>query len=322
MLRPVQEQFRDRAPAALLVGLDDPDDAAVWQVDDRRALVVTTDFFTPVLDDPYDYGAVAAANSLSDAYAMGARPFLALNIAGLPPKLPPEAAQAIFRGGAAKAAEAGVFIAGGHTIQDEEPKYGLVVLAWADPQRLLTKTAVQPGDALVLTKPLGIGCITTALKRQKARADDVALATRWMLRLNRAAMEAALEAGVRAATDVTGFSLLGHAWEMAVASGVGLRLRWDAIPVLPPAREYAHTLFSFAGGAFDNREYFGPHVQFHRDLAEPDQMLLFDPQTSGGLLLAVPPARWPAFQQAAAARDLKVWRIGEAVPGPPRIEVV
>ncbi len=321
MLRPVQEQFA-QAPAALLVGLDSPDDAAVWQVDATRALVVTTDFFTPVLDDPYDYGAVAAANSLSDAYAMGARPFLALNIAGLPPQLPPHAAREIFRGGAEKAAEAGVFIAGGHTIQDEEPKYGLVVLAWADPRRLLTKTAVQPGDLLVLTKPLGMGCITTALKRQKAQPEHVAEATRWMLRLNREAMEAALTAGVQAATDVTGFSLLGHAWEMAQASGVGLRLHWARVPILDAAREYAHTLFSFAGGAFDNREYFGPHVHFHRALEEPDQMLLFDPQTSGGLLLAVPPAQWKAFRQAAAAREVPYWHIGEAVAGPPRIEVV
>ncbi len=314
--------MQTQAPAALLVGLTSPDDAAVWQVDEQRALVVTTDFFTPVLDDPYDYGAVAAANSLSDAYAMGARPFLALNIAGIPPQLPVEAAREIFRGGAEKAAEAGVFIAGGHTIQDEEPKYGLVVLAWAEPRRLLTKAAVQPGDVLVLTKPLGIGCITTALKRQKARPEHVAEATRWMKRLNRTAMEVALEAGLRAATDVTGFSLLGHGYEMAEASGVGLRIVWAQVPILDVAREYAHTLFSFAGGAFDNREFFGPRVVFRRELAEPDQMLLFDPQTSGGLLLAVPPGRWAAFERLARARQLPFWRIGEAVAGPPRIEVV
>ncbi len=322
MLRPVQEQFDGQAPAALLVGLSDPDDAAVWLVDEHRALVATTDFFTPVLDDPYDYGAVAAANSLSDAYAMGAQPFLALNIAGLPPQLPAWAAREIFRGGAEKAAEAGVFIAGGHTIQDEEPKYGLVVLAWADPQRLLTKAAVRPGDRLVLTKPLGIGCITTALKRQKAHPQDVAEATAWMLRLNRGAMQAALQAGLRAATDVTGFSLLGHAWEMAEASGLILRLAWEQIPILDAARKYAHTLFSFAGGAFDNREFFGPRVAFRRSLAEADQMLLFDPQTSGGLLLAVPADRWEAFRQAAQALALPYWLIGEALAGPPRVEVV
>ena len=188
----------------------------------RRALVVTTDFFTPVVDDPYDYGSIAAANSISDIYAMGGQPFLALNIAALIPDLPAEINGEILRGGAEKAREAGVVIAGGHTVQDKEPKYGLVVLGFVDPKKMLTKGGARPGDALVLTKPLGFGVTTTALKEQKATPTDVAEVVRWMKRLNKNASALAVEFSLRSATDVTGFSLLGHGSEMAVASGVGI----------------------------------------------------------------------------------------------------
>ncbi len=174
MLRPVENIFDARDYPDLLVGLEKPDDAAVWRIDARRALVVTTDFFTPVVDDPYDYGSIAAANSISDIYAMGGQPFLALNVAALIPDLPPEVNGEILRGGAEKAREAGVVIAGGHTVQDKEPKYGLVVLGFVNPKRMLTKGGVRPGDALVLTKPLGFGVTTTALKQQKASPEDVA----------------------------------------------------------------------------------------------------------------------------------------------------
>ena len=177
----------------LLVGLGDPDDAAVWRLDDDRALVVTTDFFTPVVDDAYDYGAIAAANSLSDVYAMGGMPFLALNIAGVPTDLPPEIAGEIMRGGGEKAKEAGVVIAGGHTVQDKEPKYGLIAIGFVDPAKALTKSGAQVGDVLVLTKPLGFGVTTTALKQQKADAEDVAEVVDWMTRLNKQAAELALE---------------------------------------------------------------------------------------------------------------------------------
>ncbi|OGO39882.1 MAG: selenide, water dikinase SelD, partial [Chloroflexi bacterium RBG_16_56_8] len=195
MLRPVKDIFDPAAYPDLLVGLDGPDDAAVWRLSDERALVVTTDFFTPVVDDPYDYGAIAATNSLSDVYAMGGQPFLALNMAALPDNLPTEISTEILRGGAEKAREAGVVIAGGHSVKDKEPKYGLVVIGFVDPRKMLTKGGLQIGDVLVLTKPLGFGVITTALKQEKADAQDVKEAVDWMTRLNKTAAGLAVEFG-------------------------------------------------------------------------------------------------------------------------------
>ena len=298
----------------LLVGLEGPDDAAVWQLDERRALVVTTDFFTPVVDDPYDYGSIAAANSLSDIYAMGGTPFLALNIAALPPDLPTEISSEILRGGAEKTKEAGVVIAGGHTVQDKEPKYGLVVLGFADREKMLTKAGLQPGDALVLTKPLGFGCTTTALKQGKADESDVREVVDWMTRLNRTAGLLAVEFGLSAGTDVTGFSLLGHGFEMAEASGVALHFDYAQIPFVSGARKYAE-MFTFPGGASDNRAHFGPHVTFDPSIDEAAQMLLFDPQTSGGLLLGVPQYKLSAFQARAMELEQPVWFIGETREG-------
>ena len=314
MLRPVSSIFKAGDYPDLLVGLDAPDDAALWRLDDSRALVATTDFFTPVVDEPYDYGAIAAANSLSDVYAMGGIPFLALNIAALPPDLDPEISSEILRGGAEKAREAGAVIAGGHTVQDKEPKYGLVVLGFVDPQRALTKGGVRPGDRLVLTKPLGFGVTTTALKRQQADAADVAEAVSWMSRLNAAAGRLAVEFGLRGATDVTGYSLLGHGLEMAKASRVGLRLHYRQIPFLSSARRYGE-IGAFAGGAYDNLSYYSAQVQFASDLDDISQMLMFDPQTSGGLLLAVPPEKLEGLLKRAAEIDQPAWVIGEAVEG-------
>ncbi len=298
----------------MLVGLGDPDDAAVWKLDEQRALVITTDFFTPVVDDAYDYGAIAAANALSDVYAMGGRPFLALNLAALPPSLPAEMISEILRGGAETARQAGVVIAGGHTIQDQEPKYGLVVLGFADPARLLTKGGARPGDILLLSKPLGFGTTTTALKRGLAEPADIAEVVGWMKTLNKQASELALEFGLRCTTDITGFSLLGHALEMAQASGVGLNLRFSQVPFISGARRYARE-FIFPGGAADNRLYFGPEVRFAPEIDEASQMLLFDPQTSGGLLLAVPPAQVDALLAKAAQIEQPLWQIGEVVAG-------
>ncbi len=304
----------------LLVGLQTPDDAAVWRLDETRALVVTTDFFTPVVDEPYDYGAIAAANSLSDVYAMGGRPFLALNVAALPPNLPPEFLGEILRGGAEIARQAGVVIAGGHTVQDKEPKYGLVAIGFVDPRHMLTKAGACPGDALVLTKPLGFGVTTTALKREQAEAQDVSEVVQWMTRLNKSASELAVEFDLRGATDITGYSLIGHGWEMAQASGVGLRLIYEKIPFVSCARKYAER-WTFPGGAADNRLYFEKHVQFAPQLDEPARMLLFDPQTSGGLLLAIPRQILPAFLKAAESRQQPVWVIGEIITEQ-RIEVI
>jgi selenide,water dikinase len=295
-----------------LVGLSSPDDAAVWKLDDRRSLVLTTDFFTPVVDEPYDYGAIAAANSLSDVYAMGGKPFLALNIAALPPALPTEYSSEIIRGGAEKAREAGVVIAGGHTVQDQEPKYGLVVVGFVDTDHFLSKGGAKPGDKLVLTKPLGFGVTTTALKRGTADPGDVAEAVEWMTRLNRKAGDLALKAGLRAATDITGFSLLGHALEMATASGSGLRFQFSAIPFLTNARKYGEA-WTFPGGASDNKLYFGSQVKFSPGLDEVSQMMLFDPQTSGGLLLAVPPHKLSSLLDHAREIDQPVWAVGDVV---------
>lgn len=314
MLRPIKTIFDPADYPDLLVGLGDPDDAAVWRLENGNGLVVTTDFFTPVVDDGYDYGAIAAANALSDVYAMGGRPFLALNIAALPPDLPPEINAAILRGGADIARQAGVVIAGGHTIQDKEPKYGLIVVGMVDPARMLTKSGARPGDVLALTKPLGFGTTTTALKRQVADAADVAEVVSWMKRLNKTASELAQEFGLHGGTDITGFSLLGHAWEMAEASGAGLRLHYKHIPFTKSARLYAEE-FIFPGGASDNRLFYQEHVAFDAALDEPARMLLFDPQTSGGLLLAVPAQKLPAFLARAAELDQPVWPVGEVIEG-------
>jgi selenide,water dikinase len=298
----------------LIVGLGPADDAALWRLDDSRALAVTTDFFTPVVDDAYDYGAIAAANALSDLYAMGATPILALNVAAVPPTLPTEIVAEIIRGGGEKVREAGAVIAGGHTIRDDEPKYGLVALGLCETDRWMTKTSARPGDILLITKPLGTGVTTTALKRQQAAAEDVAEAVEWMKRLNRDASRLALDLGIRAATDVTGFSLLGHGYEVARESGVGMEMHLPSLPFLRGARRYAG-LGCFAGGTVDNRDYFQAHVTFDAGIDEETQLLLFDAQTSGGLLLAASPASAAEFRRRASEEDLAVWSIGRVVAG-------
>jgi len=314
VLRPVKNVFQGQTFPDLLVGLDDPDDAAVWRLDQDRALVVTTDFFTPVVDDPYEYGAIAAANSLSDVYAMGGQPFLALNILALPPKLPPGIGAEILRGGAEVAMQAGIVLAGGHTIQDEEPKYGLVVLGFVHPERIISKRGARPGDVLMLTKPLGFGVTTTALKQQKAAPEDVAEVVGWMKRLNQTAASLARELGVRGGTDITGFSLLGHAAEMAQASNVALEFYFDRIPLVSGAQKYAQA-WTFPGGASDNRAYFIDQVQFIGDWEEWEQMLLFDPQTSGGLLLCLAQEQVDSFLKKAQDHDLAAWEVGRVVDG-------
>ena len=297
-----------------MVGLREPDDAAVWRLDEERAIVVTTDFFTPVVDDAYDYGAIAAANSLSDVYAMGGKPFLALNVAALPDNLPAEVSSEIIRGGAEKAREAGVVIAGGHTVKDKEPKYGLVAIGFVDPRRMLSKGGLKAGDALVLTKPLGFGVTTTALKQQKADEQDVLEAVGWMKRLNQTASQLANEFRLHAGTDITGYSLLGHGMEMAQASGVSLKFNFADIPFISGARKYAQQGI-FPGGAFDNRKHFEAGVEFAASLDEPDQMLLFDPQTSGGLLLGVPRQNLDSFLTRAREAGQPISVIGSVEEG-------
>jgi selenide,water dikinase len=289
-------------------------------LDKDRVLLVTIDFFTPVVDDAYDYGAIAAANSLSDIYAMGGTPFLGLNITALPAQLPLEIAAEILCGGAEKAREAGVVIVGGHTVQDNEPKYGLVVLGFAHPHKLLTKGGAQPGDILLLSKPIGSGVITTALKAEKVDPGDIAEAVRLMKQLNKTAGELAVKFGAHAATDITGFGLLGHAWEMASASGVGLRFHLNKIPLMPGAERYASEGI-FPGGSFNNEDFFSPHVHFVKEINHEAQMLLYDPQTSGGILMALPPGQGDALLQSASESGQALWLVGEVVDGERGIEV-
>ncbi len=245
---------------------------------------------------------------------MGGTPFLALNIAAMPPDLPTSIASEILRGGAEKAREVGVVIAGGHTVQDKEPKYGLVALGFVQPDQMLSKGSLQPGDQLVLTKPLGFGLVTTALKREQASPDDVQEAVRWMKLLNETAGRLALEFGVRGGTDITGFGLLGHASEMAQASSVGLDLQYEALPFLDCARKYAG-LGMFAGGLFDNQAYFARYVEFPERLGEASRLMMFDPQTSGGLLLGLPAAKVEAFTKRAAELGQSFWLIGHVKEG-------
>jgi len=293
----------DSAYPDLIAGLAAPDDAAVWRLDADRALVVTTDFFTPIVDDPYDYGAIAAANSLSDIYAMGGKPFMALNVSAFPPNLPAELLAKIILGGAEVAKEAGAVIVGGHTIQDKEPKYGLIALGFAHPDRILIKGGAQVGDLLLLSKPLGTGTITTAFMQDKAEKDHLENAVRWMRKLNADACDAALELNAHAATDVTGFSLMGHTWEMADASGLGFKIEFNRLPFLEGAAEYARRGI-FPGGAFDNKHYYQSHVEVIGSLTEGEELLLYDPQTSGGLLITVDPENWAEAVRAGKYQRL------------------
>ena len=276
--------------------------------------MVTTDFFTPVVDDAYDYGSIAAANSLSDVYAMGGQPFLALNVAALPDNLPNEISAEIIRGGAEKAREAGVVIAGGHTVKDKEPKYGLVVIGFVDPRRMLSKGGLKTGDALILTKPLGFGVTTTALKREQAEMQDVDEAVTWMKLLNKTASQLAIEFELQGGTDITGYSLLGHGLEMANASGVSLTVEFGDVPFIAGARRYAE-MGCYAGGAFDNKAHFESQVRFSDSIDEENQMLLFDPQTSGGLLLGIPQNKVDAFQARARELNQASWVIGRVEAG-------
>lgn len=296
-----------------MIGLESPDDAAVWRLSDEQAIVITTDFFTPVVDTPYEYGAIAAANSLSDIYAMGGKPFLALNIAALPDHLPPEVSSEILRGGAEKAREAGVVVAGGHTVKDKEPKYGLVAVGFVHPQKMISKGGLRAGDVMILTKPLGVGVTTTALKQERAEATHVTQAIEWMSRLNDKAGQLAVEFGARGGTDITGFGFLGHAVEMAEASGVALGIDFSKLPFLSGARDYAAKGI-FPGGAFDNKGYFEKFTELST-LDEPSQMLLFDPQTSGGLLFGLGRDKLSAFERSAKEKGQPYWVIGEAQSG-------
>ena len=303
------------------MGLERSDDAAVYRLNDQQAVIQTVDFFPPIVDDPYLYGMVAAANSLSDVYAMGGRVLLALNVAGFPREFPREAMARIFRGGADKVAEAGAVIAGGHTVVDKEPKYGLSVTGLVHPDRIMIKGGLTPDHRLFLSKPLGTGVITTAAKGNSAQASDVDAAIQSMTRLNRGAAEILAALGIRGCTDVTGFGFLGHACEMVLASECGIRIRADAVPLLPGAMRYAEQGL-FAGGLGRNRKYLAgladrgkPALRIAPSVLEPLAELLFDSETSGGLLFSVPRESASEVSRRFAADGEAVWEIGEVTPG-------
>ena len=314
MLRPLEDMFHADQYPDLIVGLGVSDDAAVYKINAEVAIIQTLDFFTPVVDDPYDYGAIAAANAMSDVYAMGGEVTLALNICGFPADLPPDIISEILRGGAEKVAEAGGVLAGGHTVDAPEPTYGLSVMGLVHPDRVLTKGGARPGDVLVLTKPLGVGIITTVLKAQVADPDYVAAAVASMKKLNRQAAEIAQKVGVRACTDVTGFSLLGHSYEMAERSNARFRLYMEKLPFLDGAKQYAKDNL-FPGGSSKNRDAYARRVEFAPAISEEMQLLLFTPETSGGLLVAVPPERLETLTALFADAAQPCWVIGEVAEG-------
>ncbi len=314
VLRPLSGMFPAKEYPDLLVGLEVSDDAAVYCVSGERAIILTVDFFAPVVDDPYDYGAIAAANAMSDVYAMGGEVVLALNICGFPIDLPSEMVSEILRGGAEKIAEAGGALAGGHTVIDKEPKYGLAVVGFVHPDHVATKAAAKAGDVLILTKPLGVGIIASALKREMAKPNHVRAAVEVMKTLNRKAAQLMQRVGIDAVTDVTGFALLGHAQEMAEKSGGGIHLSLESLPFLEGAREYAREQI-FPAGADRNRKCYAPHVRFAPSIREWMQMLLYTPETSGGLLIAVPEKKLKQLTALFDREGQSCWVVGRVVEG-------
>ncbi len=301
-LLPLLAQLPPVRDARVLVGAATADDAAVVRLTETLALVTTTDFFTPIVDDPYDFGAIAAANALSDVYAMGGTPLSALNLVGFPSDaLDLEVLGRILLGGADKAREAGIDIVGGHTIQTDEPLYGLAVTGTIDPRRVLTNASARAGDLLVLTKPLGLGIVTTAAKRDEDERGAIHEAIALMKTLNHGAAEAMREAGASAATDVTGFGLLGHLRNVVAASGVGATLWAREVPVLEAARGYVARGIA-PGGTHANLRFLAGHVSFEDDVSKEERLLLADAQTSGGLLIAIAEDRLPVLLAALGAR--------------------
>jgi selenide,water dikinase len=320
-LQDVLGDLRHEEHADLLVGLGRSDDAAVYRVTDDVAIVETVDFFPPIVDDPYLYGAIAAANSMSDVYAMGGQVLFALNVAGFPRDLPKAIIATVFRGGADKVREAGGVIAGGHTVVDAEPKYGLCVTGRVDPRRILVKGGLRPGQHVFLSKPLGTGVIATAAKNDQCEPAVLDGAVQSMLRLNRVAAEVAQEAGAGGATDITGFGLLGHASEMVEASGAGLALRGRDLPLLPGALALAER-GTFSGGMGRNRSYLedalGARGRLRIDPAVPEALvkLLCESETSGGLLFAVDAGQVATVRDGFARSGEPVWEVGVVTTEP------
>jgi selenide,water dikinase len=306
----------------VLVGLETGDDAAIYRINDRVALVLTTDFFAPIVDDPFDYGQIAAANALSDVYAVGGTPITALNIAAFPRDLGSDVIAKILEGGQVKAEEAGILIIGGHTIDDKEPKYGLAVTGVVVPGEQITNASAQPGDVLILTKAIGSGVITTAAKNELASEESVQAAVKSMATLNKGAADAMIEVGVSAATDVTGFGLLGHLSQMMKASGTSAALDWSKIPLLPGALELV-TAGAVSGGTSRNIEAIRDVVNFEDCVGDVEFTVLADAQTSGGMLISVPQERSEALVKSLVANQtLYSSVIGKVFDGDPGIVTI
>lgn len=289
----------------LLVGLDTSDDAGVYRLNSDTALIQTVDFFTPVVDDPYSFGQIAAANSLSDIYAMGGRPLTAMNIICFPTGILPLSVMAeILKGGADKIKESGAVLVGGHSVEDNEPKYGLSVTGIVHPDKVVTNAGAKPGDVLILTKPLGIGIITTAIKGELASEDEISLVTEIMSTLNKGAAEAMAEVGVNGCTDITGFGLLGHALEMTRASHVKMTIWSSLVPVLEAAKSYVN-MGVVPAGTRGNLKYIRQYIDFDSAVTENEQLILSDAITSGGLLISVPGAKSQELIKTLHARGVK-----------------
>lgn len=316
VLRPLAGMFDADSHPELLRGLRELDDAVVWRIDGSLAIVQTADFFPPVVDDPYHFGAIAAANAMSDLYAMGAEPKFALNLVAFPDDLDAAVLSEILRGGGEKVREAGAVVAGGHSTVDAEPKYGLAVTGFVHPARILTKGGARADDVLLLTKPIGTGVVTTAHKRERVDEADLAAAVTSMERLSSSAMRILRDAGgaVHALTDVTGFGLAGHAHEVAEQSGISLQFAFRGVPLLPGAERYAREGM-IPGGSSRNEAFYGAWTEYRRPLDAWERRLLFDPQTSGGLLAAVDAERADAVLAAFRAAGEPVWPIGRATDG-------
>lgn len=314
VLRPLSQIFQPTDHPQILVGLNEPDDAAVYQLDAERAIISTTDFFPPVVDDPYDFGAIAAANALSDVYAMGGQPLLAINLVAFPDDLDKGILTEILRGGADKVKEAGAVIAGGHSITDAEPKYGLSVTGEVSPQRIIRKSGGKVGDRLILSKALGTGVITTAHKRGTVADEHLSQAVQSMARLNRNAAQLAQQHNVHAMTDITGFGLAGHALEMARLGRVDFVIDIDKLRTLPGTMSYARQGV-FPGGMQRNAEYYRQWVRLESALESYQEALLYDPQTSGGLLMAVAPQSADALLADLLESGEAAFALGEVVAG-------
>lgn len=313
-MRPLIDFFPADVTSDVIVGLGAVDDAAVHRLGDGRVSVVSLDFFPPVVDDATDFGAIAAANSMSDVWAMGADPVLALCIALFPADMPTGVASAILLGAAERVRAAGAVVAGGHTMENKDPVFGLAVIGLGDEADLMLKGGLEVGQKLVLSKPLGSGLLTTAAKRGKLPPGGLDHAVEVMKRLNGPAARAGRRQGVRGATDITGFGLAGHALEMADGAGVGLRLQLDAVPLMDQVTHWAEQ-GTFAGGAYRNRQAYEGRVTYASALPEARQMLLYDPQTSGGLLLGVAADRAQALLADLRQTDPEAAIVGEVVEG-------